>query len=238
MSRRTAVLALVLSQTTVLTAGATVALAMPSPTPRPVVVHAEREAPPPHPSLAVRVVAPRAVAKPKAQPMRRTKPVARPRPRSVVRHAPLSRPRTQPVVRHTTTTRLTPQQRMMRAVDRLPGYRTGEARWVISSAWGHWGVADMANGIGYIAPTVPADRMYDVVAHEWSHILSVKAYDGDVTAALAAMNTYFGGSDLMGAERAADCMARLLGAGWTHYTSCQDSRWRDGARRLLARQRL
>jgi hypothetical protein len=183
-----------------------------------------------HPALVSRrVVAPRAVAKPTPKPrptaVRRT-----PARRAAVRH-------TQPV-QHAATTSLTPQQRMMRAVSRLPGYRSGDAVWVISSDWGHWGVADLGNGIGYISPTVPADRMYDVVAHEWSHILSVKAYGGDVTSAVSAMNSYFGGSDLIGAERAADCMARLLGATWTHYTSCQDSHWRDGARRLLARQRL
>jgi hypothetical protein len=231
VSRRTAVLALVLSQTAVLTAGATVAVAMPSPVPAPVVVSEQREAIP-HPTTER--VAPRAVAKPKPKP----KPVAKPRPKPRVRRTAVVRHSTIQVVRRTTTTSLTPQQRMMRAVDRLPGYRTGEARWVISSDWGHWGVADLANAIGYISPTVPADRMYDVVAHEWSHMLSVKAYGGDVTTALAAMNRYFGGSDLMGAERAADCMARLLGATWTHYTSCTNAAWRDGARRLLARQRL
>jgi hypothetical protein len=137
-----------------------------------------------------------------------------------------------------TTSSLTPKQRMMRAVDRIPGYHTGDAVWAISSDWGHWGVADLYGGVAYISPTVPADRMYDVVAHEWSHLLMVKAYGGDVMSALSAANSYFGGSDLMGAERAADCMARLLGATWTHYTSCSDSHWRAGARRLLDRQRL
>jgi hypothetical protein len=231
MSRRTAVVALVLSQSALLSAGATAALARPTlERPLPVVAAApvERGA---HPALVSRrVVAPQAVAKPKPKPKPRHKAVRRaPVRRAVVHHA-------QPV--HHATTSLTPQQRMMRAVSRLPGYHSGDAVWAISSDWGHWGVADLYHQVAYISPTVPADRMYDVVAHEWSHLLSVQAYGLDVTTAMSAMNSYFGGSDLMGAERAADCMARLLGATWTHYTSCQDSHWRDGARRLLARQRL
>jgi hypothetical protein len=47
------------------------------------------------------------------------------------------------------------------------------------------------------------------------------------------MNSWFGGSGLTGPERAADCMARQLGAQWTHYTSCQDAHWQAGARMLL-----
>ena len=33
-------------------------------------------------------------------------------------------------------------------------------------------------------------------------------------------------------ELAADCVARLLSASWTNYTSCTDSHWRLGARYL------
>ena len=129
-------------------------------------------------------------------------------------------------------------ERVRRAVSRIPGYRTGDAVWSITPSFGHWGVADLYSGIVYLSPRVPADRVYDVVAHEWSHLLSVKAYDGDVSGALTAMNGYFGGSGLDGAERAADCMARELGATWTHYTPCNNSQWRAGARRLLAHERL
>jgi hypothetical protein len=231
MSRRTAVAVLALVQTATLVAGATAALAHPSERSVAPVVQ-----PDPEPRMRptgplVHVVPAKAVAKP-------AKPAAKPKPRvrkRVVHHAP-PRPRT--VRHHRPTTSLTPTERLMRAVDRIPGYHTGDAVWAISSDWGHWGVADLYGGVAYISPTVPADRMYDVVAHEWSHLLMVKAYGGDVMSALSAANSYFGGSDLMGAERAADCMARLLGATWTHYTSCSDSHWRAGARRLLDRQRL
>jgi hypothetical protein len=127
---------------------------------------------------------------------------------------------------------------MMQAVDRIPGYRAGDATWTITAGLGHWGLADFTGGNIYISPTVPADRMYDVVAHEWSHVLSVRVYGDDWTTAMNAFNAYFGGSGNTGAERAADCMARVLGAQWTHYTPCSDSHWLAGARELLAHQRL
>jgi hypothetical protein len=66
----------------------------------------------------------------------------------------------------------------------------------------------------------------------------VRPYANDVDAATASMNTYFGGSGLVGAERAADCMALLLGVTWTHYTTCSSSVWRAGAARLLKGEKL
>jgi hypothetical protein len=230
VSRRALVLPLALLQVLLVLTGVRAAVALQSPAivaaaapaaPREPVLHAR--------AVTVRVVRPapvRRAAAPKATPRRAPKPHR-------VHHAA---PRRTRVV--TATRRVSPYDRMMTAVARIPGYRTGDATWVISTAYGHWGLADMGRGIVYISPTVPSDRMYDVVAHEWSHVLSVRPYDGDAMAALRAMNSYFGGSDLVGAERAADCMARLLGATWTHYTPCSDAHWRDGARRLLARQQL
>jgi hypothetical protein len=166
----------------------------------------------------------------------------KPKPKPVVHHVA---PRTvrattapAPVVKRTTTASLTPQQRMMHAVARIPGYHTGEAVWAITPGLGSWGLAEMGGGVAYISPTVPSNRMYDVVAHEWSHLLTAKVYGNDISTALAAMNAYFGGSGLTGAERAADCMARELGATWTHYTPCSNSTWRAGAHRLLSRQKL
>lgn len=158
----------------------------------------------------------------------------RPRPaRASARPVP-ARPRRQAAAVAPTT----PQQRLARAVTRIPGYQPGEARWVVTGRFGNWGVADLEHATIYISPDVPARRLYDVAAHEWSHVLSVKAYHGDVDRAVAAMNSTFGGTGLTGVERAADCMARLLGARWTHYTSCTDPEWRAGARRLLARKPL
>lgn len=123
---------------------------------------------------------------------------------------------------------------LMAAVRDLPGYQPGDATWVVTTRFGSWGAADLATGVVYVSPRVPTARLFDVVAHEWAHLLSVRPYDGDVAGALAAMNRWFGGRQLEGAERAADCMARLMGAVWTHYTRCDDAHWRAGAARLLA----
>jgi len=119
------------------------------------------------------------------------------------------------------------------AIARIPTYHAGASRWIVSGRYGHWGTADWYHDTLYISPTVPAGYLYDVAVHEWSHELSVLDYHGDVDAAVKAMNRYFGGQGITGAERAADCMAVLQGASWTHYTSCTDSRWRAAARALM-----
>jgi hypothetical protein len=124
------------------------------------------------------------------------------------------------------------------SVARIPGYPAGAATWVVSDRYGSWGTADWYRGVVYISPRVPVDRLYDVVVHEWSHLLSAAAYGGDVDAAMAAMNGWFGGSGVVGAERAADCMALALGARWTHYTSCGSGQWRAGAARLVKGEQL
>jgi len=124
------------------------------------------------------------------------------------------------------------------AIARIPTYRPGAAVWLVSTRYGHWGTADWYHATLYVSPVVPTDRVYDVAVHEWSHELSVLDYGGDVDAAVSAMNSVFSGSGLVGAERAADCMALLQGATWTHYTSCEDGAWRRAAAKLLAGGRL
>jgi hypothetical protein len=194
---------------------------------------------PPKPVLA----APLAVAPPVVQRPALTR-RALPRPphhrtsTPVRRHAPAVVVRRSAVQEVTRQLSLTPGARMQQAIARIPGYRAGDAVWLLTSRYGHWGVADLGTGVIYISPSVPAARMYDVVVHEWSHVLSVRDYGGDVNAAVGAMDHWFGGAGLQGAERAADCMARELGAAWTHYTPCPSAAWRAGARRLLAGQRL
>jgi len=125
-----------------------------------------------------------------------------------------------------------------RAIARIPTYRPGAAMWLVSNRYGHWGTADWYHDTLYVAPGVPTSYLYDVAVHEWSHELSVLDYGGDVDAAVAAMNAAFGGSGLVGAERAADCMSRLQGASWTHYTSCANQGWRASAAKLVAGRRL
>ena len=130
------------------------------------------------------------------------------------------------------------QQALDAAIARIPTYRPGAARWVVSRAYAFWGTADWYHDVLYVSPDVPITKLYDVAVHEWSHELSVLDYGGDVAAATAAMNEWFGGSDLTGPERAADCMAILQGARWTHYTTCTNAQWRLGASKLIAGQPL
>ncbi len=54
----------------------------------------------------------------------------------------------------------------------------------------------------YISPTVPLSLLKDVVRHELGHILSVRAYGGNVAQAKAAMNQKFGGGGSNGMTRA------------------------------------
>ncbi len=156
---------------------------------------------------------------------RKPAPKPAPAPKVVVVAAPAPKP-------------VTKQEQMNQAVARIPGGADPKVVWVLSDAYGSWGTADWYNDIVYISPKVPENRMYDVVIHEYNHLRSVVPYGGNVDDAVKAMNAYFGGSGLMGAERAADCMARLQGATWTSYTPCTDARWRDGARKLVRGQRL
>jgi hypothetical protein len=119
------------------------------------------------------------------------------------------------------------------AIAKIPTYHAGDATWVVSTAYDYWGTADWYHDILYVHPGVPVERLYDVAVHEWSHELSVLDYGGDVAKAKRAMNRFFGGHGLTGAERAADCMAIVQGAVWTHYTTCRSTKWRRGARRLI-----
>jgi len=119
------------------------------------------------------------------------------------------------------------------AIHALPTYHRGWARWVVGGPAGWWSTTNWYTGVIYIHRNVPKLKLYSVAAHEWSHILEARAYDGHVNTMIRALRRYYGGSGVMGTEYAADCMARLQGATWTHYTSCHNRHWRHGARRLL-----
>jgi hypothetical protein len=126
---------------------------------------------------------------------------------------------------------------LSRAVARIPGYSAHRpTRWVSTSKYGHWGATDLGSGTVYISPSVPASRLDDVVRHEWSHVLAIRVY-GSASATIAGLDAYFGGSGMVGVERAADCMARQLGATWTNYTSCSSAAWQRGAAHLLQGRR-
>jgi hypothetical protein len=173
--------------------------------------------------------------KPSPHPATATRPASATKAAATRAGATSSRPAPR-TVRRTTT--LTFRQALMRAVARIPTYHSGAARWVVSRAYDFWGTADWYHDVLYVSPDVPRSKLYDVAVHEWSHELSVLAYDGDVHAATSAMNAWFGGSGLTGPERAADCMALLQGATWTHYTTCTNRVWRQGAQALVSGKRL
>ena len=124
------------------------------------------------------------------------------------------------------------------AIARIPNYRSGVATWVVTNRYGHWGATDLANGDIYISPSIPASKVYAVASHEYAHALTLHNYGWNLQAADAALGAWFGGGTTAARERAADCMAIAQGATWTNYTSCQNEHWRQGARILLAGQRL
>ncbi|HEY7718827.1 MAG TPA: hypothetical protein VH915_08710 [Pedococcus sp.] len=124
------------------------------------------------------------------------------------------------------------------AIARIPGYRSSGITWTVTSRYGHWGTTDLATYDIFISPGTPVSLLDAVVRHEYAHVVTVRAYGGDWQQAKAATNAAFGGSGITGAERAADCMARLLGATWTNYTSCSSAAWRSLAAALLAGRRV
>jgi hypothetical protein len=183
---------------------------------------------------------PKPLAKPKPKPVAKPKPEAtvKPRPKATAKPKATLTPRvpSSPTPKAPVVSSGTAEQRMMAAVARIPG--ASSAHWFLVAKDGYWGTADWYHNAIYISPAVPANRIYDVVAHEWAHLLSVQVYGIDVPAATAAMNRWYGGTGVQGPEKAADCMAKELGAVWTHYTPCADARWRQGGAKLLAGQRL
>ena len=128
------------------------------------------------------------------------------------------------------------------SVARIPGYLSAApTTWQVSDRYGHLGSTLVPAELVSISPSVPAARLDSVVRHEWAHVLASRAYGGDVPAMVAALDAAFGGSGARGVdgvEDAADCMARQLGATWTHYTPCTDPVWRADAAVLLAGHRL
>jgi hypothetical protein len=189
----------------------------------------------PAPAAHVRVL-PRAATRPAVRATPRTT-HATPRPPSAHPATTKAKAKPRPVQHHVAPT-TSYSSALNNVVARIPTYRAGTVRWVVSRAYAFWGTADWYHGVLYVSPDVPRNKLYDVAVHEWSHELSVLDYSGDVAAATRAMNAWFGGSDLVGAERAADCMSILQGATWTHYTTCTNAHWRWGARLLVAGQRL
>ena len=163
---------------------------------------------------------------PGGRPVTPTRVVARP-----VRPAPRSQPHHAVVTRHATAPSF--EQAMHEAVARIPWYRPGVATWVVYPRLANYGVTDRERRVIYISPRTPRALLYSVVAHEWGHVISTTGY-ANLSAADAAVTRWFGiPSASRAIEIAADCIARDLGATWTHYTACTDRHWRYGARYLM-----
>lgn len=166
-----------------------------------------------------------------------TRPASRRRPASTQRPA-ASTGQTGSRTSSTTVTGPTGWPALNAAIRRIPGYRSSGITWTVSSRYGHWGATDMATGRIYISPSVSPGVLDSVVRHEYAHIVTVRDYAGDWRTAKQAANATFGGTGRTGVERAADCMARALGASFTQYTSCGRSDWQAAAGRLLSGRRL
>jgi cell division septation protein DedD len=137
-----------------------------------------------------------------------------------------------PQVRHAT---------LSSVVERIPNYFPGVVHWKVSTSWRHYGTTDWDTNTVTISAFTPLNLLYSVVAHEWSHEIQAFDYHRDFWGLIKSMNRHFGGagsSGQRGVEYAADCMAIVLGATWTDYTSCHNNKWRQHAKRLLKGHRL
>jgi hypothetical protein len=133
-------------------------------------------------------------------------------------------------VRHAATPRLSFAKDLERQVARIPLYQPGIARWEVVPDLAVYGVTRLRTRTVYLSPRIPRTLLYSVVAHEWGHVISTYAYGGDLRVSQQAFKAWFGGGSMSTAtERAADCIAVLLGATWTHYTACRDEHRRLGA---------
>ncbi len=131
------------------------------------------------------------------------------------------------VIRHSTVNSV---------LQRLPNYFPGIVHWKVSTSWNHYGTTNWDTNTITISAFTPANLLYSVVAHEWSHEIQAFVYHRDFWGVVKSMNKHFGGagsSGQRGVEYAADCMAIQLGATWTDYTSCHNNKWRHYAKRLL-----
>jgi hypothetical protein len=133
---------------------------------------------------------------------------------------------------------LTSWPALNRAIASIPNYRRGVATWVVDNAYGHYGATNLATRQIHIARTVPSSLLFSVAAHEYAHALTAVNYAGSEAATNAGLARYFRSGTTMNREYAADCMAILMRARWTHYTRCGNARWRFAAATLLHGGRL
>ncbi|MDQ1723478.1 MAG: hypothetical protein QOG52_506 [Frankiaceae bacterium] len=160
------------------------------------------------------------------------RPIAKPAPRPARVPHPVTKPTRKPAPTHPSGSALS------RAIAAIPGYSAARpVTWVMSSSFGHYGMTDWYHNTIYLSPTIPASQLASVAKHEYGHILEARAYGGDIPRMIAGISRIFGAGgrgNLNGTELAADCIAVVNGASWTHYTGCNNATWRAAARQLIA----
>lgn len=97
---------------------------------------------------------------------------------------------------------------LRQAISQVPG--AVSTKWIVKDL-GAWGSTHFPSCTVYIAPRTPEHRLLDVIRHEWGHVKQCRRW-GTIESAQTAVGNI---------EVNADCIARLLGAKWTHYVkSC------------------
>ena len=150
---------------------------------------------------------------------------------AITRPRPAPRPKPKAVARSRHAAPVSFELEVRRQVARIPLYQPGLARWVVKPGLRNYGLTNRQTSTVYLSPRIPRRLLYSVIVHEWGHVISTHAY-GSIRASNEAFMRWFGGSAAIANERAADCIARLLGARWTHYTACANDHWHLGARYL------
>lgn len=88
-----------------------------------------------------------------------------------------------------------------------------------------WGVALVDKNTVHIKSGLNNTNLTYVVAHECAHMLQYRAYAGDFSKLMSDMNRIYGGKDLAGLERNADCITKSWKIKVYSYTnSCSGAR--------------
>jgi len=120
---------------------------------------------------------------------------------------------------------------MNACINKIDPKRTVPWKYVDKGAWGATWVGNPKDAVVYIAPRTPANKMCDVVFHEWIHVLQARAWGAQ---SFSVINDALGikGPKFAGVDQVADCGALMLGAKWINY-GCTSSTAKAIARTLL-----
>jgi hypothetical protein len=103
---------------------------------------------------------------------------------------------------------------------------TGKSTWTIDPVSNdtYLGMVPAADTVR-LSPSIPCDKIFDVVNHEWMHLLQEREYPGRVQRA-------YGGYEQF--ELVADCGSKILGSDYTPYETrihaCSSKEFESAAR--------